>query len=188
MEKKIIYHLQHIYIMKQSLDEASTSPNKGMSRNAIEQGNTSEPERVRSDREERNALIETAIERYLADVDTENISIDNMPYVNEHGYIITRHQTRRVNYNIEDPDTLFAGTFDNDPFPRYIYINGDEIRISNPVTEEIRVDSGNFAFYWCPGDNAFGIRFKKQVNRSDEGEDNGEQRERRPREQNMNQF
>lgn len=127
-----------------------------------------EPLDVRQARIRRNRAIEAAIE--AANFDYDNIvSMDTLPEPDENGYI-NFVGLDTDNYDIMHPERLFRGyRIDDTGYPNYYAING-RFSLFNP-NSEVNVSVGQYAFYWCPTDRTFGIRYKKEVVRNRDREE-----------------
>jgi len=139
----------------------------------LEDGNFSdeEPLDVRRDRLRRNRAIEAAIE--AANFDIDEVTLNALPEPDQNGYIHFQGLDTD-NYDINNPRGLFRGfKVDDMGNTDYFAINGQFFKF-NPDSE-VKVDPGQFAFYWCPQDGSFGIRYKKEqtLYNSDSGNGNG---------------
>ena len=121
-----------------------------------------EPLDVRRDRLRRNAAIERAIESM--NYTPNELSLRNIPEPDEHGYITFNDPPRSANYDINYPERMFEHFEEGDTGDvLYYYING-EMNLFRPSTDnEVRLDPNKYGFYWCPTDNSFGIRCKKEA-------------------------
>jgi len=135
-----------------------------------------EPLNVRRDRIKRNRAIEAAIN--AADFNYDVVSLETLPEPDENGYI-NFAGLDTDGFDIQHPETLFHGyRIDDNGYPNYYSING-RFNLFNPDSE-VRVSAGQYAFYWCPTDKTFGVRYKKEVVR---GQGDREDRSRGDREE-----
>lgn len=131
-------------------------------------GSDEEPLDVRRDRLVRDRRIRAAIEDTI--MLDNHFTLDDIPAPDENGYIVFNNN-EYDNYDINNPTGLFNRLrFDDNGKTDCYAINGQFYKF-NPNTEN-KVMNGEYAFYWCPSDNTFGIRYKKQVNNDNENNNN----------------
>lgn len=131
----------------------------GTSYNRIIEDIGDEPADVTRDRLQRDRAIEAAIE--AADLDYDNLTLHDLPEPDERGYI-NFEGLETDSYDINNPERLFHSfRYDDNGYIDCFAINGKFVKF-NP-DGEVKVDYGQYAFYWCPGDETFGIRYKKEV-------------------------
>lgn len=149
----------------EEIEDNSTIIAKG----AIHTSKGKEPEDVTIDRHKRDKKIEKYLDILYEE---DNIALDTLPEADERGYVHGRDWSDK--YNIDNPDSLFKQLSIHDKgYPTYIYLNGDKLVLRWPLEQEIKVDPGQFAFYYCPTDETFGIRYKKHYIRDSEGNGKG---------------
>lgn len=128
-----------------------------------------EPLDVRRDRLRRNRAIEAAIDAMNYDIPTNTITLDNIPTPDSNGYIHFG-EGWPTNYSIDNPKAIYHHLLpDDNGFPSIYTVNGQFFSF-NPEIER-RVQQGSYAFYWCPTDGSFGVRYKKIVIQDNNNED-----------------
>lgn len=158
-------------------------PNNQVVHRVMDDGTNSdeEPLDVRRDRLRRNRVIEAAIE--AANYEEDIITLDRLPEPDENGYI-NFVGLDTDDYDINNPSALFHGfRVDDNGYTDYFAINGKFVKF-NP-TSDVKLEQGQYGFYWCPTDKSFGIRYKNITpaynnrNNNSEEQDN-ENNEREP--------
>lgn len=120
-----------------------------------------EPLHLRRERLRRNRRIEAAIDAANFDYSQGSLSLEQLPVPDENGYI-SFSGIDQPTYDIENPKAMFRGYKDNDDGSvSYFVINGKHLLFNPDI--ECKVENGQFAFYYCPTNETFGIRYKKEV-------------------------
>lgn len=141
------------------IPQREVRPNHQIVHRVMEDGTNSdeEPLDVRRDRLRRNRAIEAAIE--ASNYEEDIVTLERLPEPDENGYI-NFVGLDTDNYNINDPTALFHGfRVDDNGYTDYFAINGRFVKF-NPANE-VKLEQGQYGFYWCPTDKSFGIRYKK---------------------------